>query len=180
MTQNEEDILIAKARDDIREFEPLYEAYFEKIYQYVFHRTSNHAVTEDIVQQTFLKAIENFHSYHSQGYSFGSWLYRIAHNLVVDEYAKKKHLSLDEAVEHGNDQDHLMLDAVDNSIDRQRLTACISELPPHYQDVVELKKQGLKVAHISEILEKTESAVKVTFFRAVKMLRDCLFGSLNS
>ena len=67
-----------------------------------------------------------------------------------------------------------IIETIDKSISIEHLQRCLSELPPNYKDVVDLKKEGLKTKEIASILDKTESAIKVGFFRAVQMLRDCL------
>jgi RNA polymerase sigma-70 factor (ECF subfamily) len=65
-------------------FARLYEWYFDKIYRYVTMKTRNETEAEDITQQVFMKMLHSISSYKPQGVPFSSWLYRIAHNQVVD------------------------------------------------------------------------------------------------
>jgi RNA polymerase sigma-70 factor (ECF subfamily) len=177
--KHEKEIVI-KTQSDLRHFTELYEMYFEKIYRYLYRKTQRQETAEDLTQQTFLNALQNFNSYHIQeGASFGSWLFRIAHNLLVSEYRQKKPASLDTIEDHSIEGEREVIEVVDKSIDAEKLMRCMSELPPNYKEVVDLKKEGLKVKDIADILEKTESAIKVNFFRAVKMLRDCLQGIMG-
>jgi RNA polymerase sigma-70 factor (ECF subfamily) len=166
--------IIRKAQEDIRYFEELYEIYFPKIYSYTYRKTSNKELAEDLTQQTFLQAIQAFNSYHYQENRFSAWLYRIAHNLVVNEYKKRGAISIEHIESTAGTGEEEIIENVDSSIQKERLIKCLSELPPNYKEVVELKKEGLKNTEIGNILEKTESAIKVAFFRAVRMLRDCL------
>lgn len=177
--QQREIEIIQRAQEDIRYFEELYQMYFPKIFRYAFRKTSSNDLAEDLTQQTFLQAIQAFNSYHNQGKPFGAWLFKIAHNLIVNEYAKRTAVPLEEAESHSVNGEAEIIEAVDTSIDLEHVKKCLSELPPNYQEVVELKKEGLKNAEIADVLEKTESAVKVAFFRAVNMLKECLEAFLT-
>lgn len=178
MNNKKESEIIRKAQEDIRYFEELYQIYFPKIYAYAYRKTTNVSTAEDIVQQTFLQAIQGFNSYHHQG-SFSAWVYKIAHNLIVNEYRKNTPVSMESIENRSNEGENEIMEMVDTSIQIDNLQKCLSELPPNYKEVVELKKEGLKNGEIAEVLEKTESAIKVAFFRAVNLLRDCL-SSLNA
>jgi RNA polymerase sigma-70 factor (ECF subfamily) len=174
MTNKKESEIIRKAQEDIRYFEELYEMYFPKIYAYAYRKTSNKELAEDLTQQTFFQAIRAFNSYHYEENKFSSWLYKIAHNLIINEYKRGRTASIDNAENFSDSGESEIIEAVDKSIDLANLKKCLSELPPNYKEIVELKKEGRKNLEIGNILDKTESAIKVAFFRAVKMLRDCL------
>ena len=174
MIAKKESEIISKAQKDIRYFEELYQIYFPKIYSYAYRKTSNKELAEDLTQQTFFQAIRAFNSYHYKENRFSAWLYKIAHNLIINEYKKRRMTSIDNAENLSNTGENEIMEAVDKSISLEHLKKCLSELPPNYKEVVELKKEGLKNLEIGNILAKTESAIKIAFFRAVKMLRDCL------
>ena len=89
LVQDEQDV-VRRARDGDKEsFAELYETYFDKIYRYVAVRIGNKTEAEDMTQQVFVKAYKHVHSYKWQGVPFSSWLFRIAHNVVVDFYRKE-------------------------------------------------------------------------------------------
>ncbi len=88
-------------------------------------------------------------------------------------------MPLEEAENHSIHGETEIIEAVDTSMNLEHVKKCLNELPPNYQEVVELKKEGLKNAEIADVLEKTESAVKVAFFRAVNMLKECLGALLT-
>src|ERR1700755_29782 len=71
-------------------FARLYDAYVERIYRYIYFRVADQQVAEDITSQVFLKAWEKLSSYQSGSTPFIAWLYRIAHNAVIDSYRTKK------------------------------------------------------------------------------------------
>ena len=104
--QREEELVHRAQRHDAGAFGQLYEEHFDRIYRYIVLRVRNEADAEDLTQQVFLKALEHIGSYHYRGMPFASWLFRIAHNQVVDHWKKKsrekvKLLTQDEMAEAG-------------------------------------------------------------------------------
>ena len=73
----------------------LYEEYYDKIAGYAFVRIGNKAEAEDIAGEVFLKALKSLKSYKERGVPMQAWLFRIAHNLVIDYFRKnKKHMTV--------------------------------------------------------------------------------------
>jgi RNA polymerase sigma factor (sigma-70 family) len=65
-----------------------------RIYTYIFMIVKNHAVAEDIFQDTFIKVIQSLKKgRYTENGKFVSWAIRIAHNLIIDHFRKEKHLS---------------------------------------------------------------------------------------
>ncbi|GET26215.1 RNA polymerase sigma factor [Prolixibacter sp. NT017] len=65
-----------------------------RIYTYIFMIVKNHAVAEDIFQDTFIKVIQSLKKgRYTENGKFVSWAIRIAHNLIIDYFRKEKHLS---------------------------------------------------------------------------------------
>lgn len=84
-------LLIGRAVRGNREaLEELVRLYYEKIYNYIFYRVMNESQAEDLTQDVFMKLTRNIHTYIPTA-SFSSFLYRIAHNTVVDYYRTVKH-----------------------------------------------------------------------------------------
>ena len=82
-----EKALVEDAQDNLAAFEELYRHYFPKVYAYVNYRIAPVQEAEDLVATTFLKATERLHRFQWRGDgSFAAWLFRIAHDLVVDFY----------------------------------------------------------------------------------------------
>src|SRR3954447_12702789 len=76
--------LVARAQEDRRAFAPLYVRYADPIYRYCFHRLGTRQAAEDATSLVFEKAIAKLPSFRQQ--SFRSWLFSIAHNVIVDNY----------------------------------------------------------------------------------------------
>jgi len=87
--QDEESLVQRAQQRDQGAFAQLYEGYFDRIYRYVVLRIGNEMEAEDVTQQVFLNALRSISSFRWKGVPFSAWLFRIAHNQVVD-YLRKK------------------------------------------------------------------------------------------
>ena len=105
----EESNLVHRARQgDHEAFAQLYENHFDKIFRYVVMKIRNQAEAEDMTQQVFVRAYESIGSYQWKGIPFTAWLFRIAHNQMVDyvrKQSKKPTVSLDESLPIMDDSD---------------------------------------------------------------------------
>jgi RNA polymerase sigma-70 factor (ECF subfamily) len=103
----DEESLIRRAQQcDQVALTQIYEENFDKIYRYIVLKIGDRAEAEDMTQQVFLNALKSISSYRYKGMPFSSWLFRIAHNQVVDYYRKKKRsatVPLDENIAAGYD-----------------------------------------------------------------------------
>jgi RNA polymerase sigma-70 factor, ECF subfamily len=158
-------------------FGELYERYVTKIYNYVYYRTGNHHDAEDLTARVFFRAMSHIDTYTDQGVPFQAWLYRIAHNLVANwhrDRGRRKIIPLDEYV-----ASTLRSEAPDRHAEskeeRERLAAAIRTLPEERQQLLMLKfVENLSNAEISEIMNRTEGAIKSLYHRTLLALRDAL------
>jgi RNA polymerase sigma-70 factor (ECF subfamily) len=161
-------------------FGQLYEEHFDRIYRYVLIRVRNQADAEDITQQVFLKALESIGSYRWRGMPFASWLFRIAHNLVVDHWKKMSRqkveaVALDEIDELavGSSGDPAAL--AELSFDVKQLAAACQQLTDGQREIISLRfAGGLSVAESAKVMGKSEGAVKVLQHAALVKLRRIL------
>ena len=150
----------------------------DAIYRYVFYRVRNDEV-EDLVEVVFLKAWENINKYKKGKYPFSAWLFRIAHNLVIDYYrTENKVESLDEQLEGtlvDYKREHQPLKKAEESLNNGLLFAALNQLKKPYQDLIVLKfVNGFSNEEVAEILGKKEAALRVMQFRALKELKKML------
>ncbi|MBK6830620.1 MAG: RNA polymerase sigma factor [Flavobacteriales bacterium] len=90
MTEGEEQAAIAAAKRDPRRFTPLYECYFGDIFRFLLRRAGDRDLTNDLAQETFLKAMLALPRYQERGLPFRAWLYRIALNELRMHWRKRK------------------------------------------------------------------------------------------
>ncbi len=168
--------LIRRAKQhDEEAFAQLYEGYFDKIYRYVALRIGDRTEAEDIAQQVFLNAIKAISSYKLQGVPFSAWLFRIAHNQVVDYFRKKTKrptLQLEEGIIASDDDPP---DALDRKLNIERLTVAARNLTVAQQQVISLRFAGeMSVSEVAQAMGKSEGAVKALQHSAVVALRKLL------
>jgi RNA polymerase sigma-70 factor (ECF subfamily) len=102
--RDEESVVRRAQQHDQTALTQLYEENFDKIYRYIVLKIGDRTEAEDMTQQVFLNAFKSISSYRHKGYPFSSWLFRIAHNQVVDYFRKKSKratVPLDEALAGG-------------------------------------------------------------------------------
>lgn len=84
-------------------FWELYERYVDKIYKFIYLKTYDTDLSQDLTSQTFLKALDNINKFKvEENANFNAWIYRIAYNLIVDNYKKEEKKSttnIDEILE---------------------------------------------------------------------------------
>jgi len=181
----EEDLVRRAQRREPEAFGQLYEEHFDRIYRYVMLRVRNQADAEDITQQVFLKALENIGSYRWRGMPFASWLFRIAHNLVVDYWKKKSREKvaavapeeIDQMVEESSNDPATLAEL---NFDMKQLAAACEQLTDGQREIVSLRfAGGLSVAEAAKVMGKSEGAVKVLQHVALVKLRRILCPSVE-
>lgn len=98
-----EDILLINAykQGNSSCFGELYDKYGDDIYRFVLRKVGERELAEDLTSGIWIKTLSSIDSYQEQsGATFKSWLYRIAHNSVIDYYrTKKENVDIEEIVE---------------------------------------------------------------------------------
>lgn len=170
--------IISRAQKDIDSFAPLYDYYFPKIYNYIYYRVRNAQLAEDLVSETFYKALANLSKYQWKNRSFGCWLYTIARNQVIDHARRQEPLLVDETKgnlgisDDGNPEQKVLQD-----VTRSELVEALESLSPDQQDALLLRfQEDLRIKEIAKILNKNEGAIKALIFRGLKSLRKKLEG----
>lgn len=159
----------------------LYDRYAPRMYAYIYRRVSDAALAEDLTGDLFLRVLRAIRNERVWKDSFAAWLYRIAHNLVVDHYRRQPpmpSLSLDEALVAPKDDPDA---AVENALSRERLQAALGRLTPEQQEVLALRfGEGLTARETAQIVGKTTGAVEALQHRAMASLRRLLAGEATS
>jgi RNA polymerase sigma-70 factor, ECF subfamily len=174
--QDEEGLVQRAQKQDNQAFAQLYEAYFDKIYRYISFKVRNDMEAEDMTQQVFMKVLKSISSYKSKGVPFSSWVYRIAHNLVVDfmrQQNKKATVDIDgiQLVSPAEDPQQM----IEKQIDVEDLKKATRSLTASQQEVLSLRFAGeLSIFECAQIMGKSEGAIKALQHSAVLALRKAL------
>ncbi|GAH19206.1 unnamed protein product, partial [marine sediment metagenome] len=156
-------------------FAQLYEEYFDKIYRYIAFKIGNRTEAEDMTQQVFLNAIKSISSFRWRGIPFSAWLFRIAHNQVVDYLRKKaKHTttSLDEVLVSNGNNPQLV---AEQNLDIERLLLATKQLTQAQREVISLRfASELSIAQVAKVMGKSQGAIKALQHSAIVALRKTL------
>lgn len=166
--QNEDQILVQRAKENAERFEFLYQKYSRRIYYYFWYRVGHKPeIAEDLTQETFLRAFRNLSQFESRNASYAAYLMTIAHNLLVDFYRKPAAISIDNLTDIPNTADEEM----ERLTDVKLLWRVIDSLQPTEKSVIRMKYQeDLSTREIARKLTKTENAVRLILLRARKKL----------
>ncbi len=161
-------------------FGDLYERYVDSIYRYVYFKVGSREEAEDICGQTFLKAWDAIGGYEWRNHPFGAWLFRIAHNLVVDYHrSRRETVTLDDPspqLERRTSRDEVKPEKVlAELIATDRVRQAIARLTTEQQQVLHLRFfDGLSTGEVADIMGKRRGAVRGLQFRALSALRELL------
>ncbi len=167
---------IQSAKENPKDFGPLYKKYYEQIFRYIEQRMDDHEQAIDVTSQVFVKAIKNLYRYEYKGVPFGSWLYRIAKselNQAFRDRKKKKAIPLEKA--HLSSFMEVFKDE-EKIIRKRKLERALMELKPRDLNILKMRYyEGMSYREIAEQLNITENNAKVKSFRAVERLKAVFF-----
>jgi RNA polymerase sigma-70 factor (ECF subfamily) len=176
--QEELDLVQRARQGDQEAFAQLYETHFDKIFRYVVVKIRNQTEAEDMTQQVFVKAYESIGSYQMQGVPFTAWLFRIAHNQMVDfvrKASKNKTVWLDETLQIKDESN--LEGEVETKIEMEKVVLAAKELTKAQQEVISLRfAGGLSITEAAKTMRKSEGAIKALQHSAILALRKTLLA----
>lgn len=160
---------------DSEAFGILYVRYMDAIYRYIFFRVSDEQEAEDLTEEVFIRAWEALPNYQHGQFPFTSWLYRIAHNLVIDHHRKRKADPLPDLELHQSGSSRSNEDKVLHRLDSAMLVDALQQLDPEEQQVVVLRfVEGLSHREVADVIGKSEGASRIIQHRALAALQKYL------
>lgn len=155
-----------------------FDEYNDALFRHAYMRINDREKAIDIVHDTFTKVW----LYIRKGYeidTFRPFLYKVLNNLIIDEYRKKKEVSLDallevDGVDEGSfdDLSENTVEALAATIDGKKAFDLIAELPVQYREVIIYRfVDQLGPREISELIEESENVISVRIHRGLKLLR---------
>ena len=169
-----EEKLILLAKKDRKNFQLLYNKYFERLYLFLLRRAEHEDLAQELTQQTFIKAMLNIDKFEFKGFPFSSWLYRIGLNELNLHYreSKKKRCvsiestSLPELAEEIPEEQNLV-------VTNENLIKAFNVLSEGEITLVEMKYfEKRSHQEISEILGITVANAKVKLHRVIKKMKE--------
>jgi RNA polymerase sigma-70 factor (ECF subfamily) len=171
-TQTELIMLVEEAASgNFEAFGELYSLYLDRIYRYIFYQVNDRMTAEDITEEVFLKAWKAIGTCKGKERTFLSWLYRIAHNHLVNTLrSMTRFISIekDNVVEVTDPKQ-----GIEANLDYQDLLETINCLPQNQKQVIILKFiEGMDNREISKIMKKNEGAIRVLQMRALSKIKE--------
>ncbi|HEY52217.1 MAG TPA: sigma-70 family RNA polymerase sigma factor [Caldilineae bacterium] len=151
----------------------IYDTYATKIYAYIYRHVGDAHRAEDLTSAVFLKMLEALDKNKFARDALQSWLYRIAHNIIVDDVRKRQrrptsalHDGL--ALPPESTPDYM----VTQRLQSEELLQAINQLTEDQRTVIILRfGEGLTAPQVANILDKTEEAVRALQRRGLANLR---------
>lgn len=145
-------------------FEEIYERYFKDVYRFALTLCKNQKLAEEITQETFVKALDNFDSFKGTC-KVNTWLCQIAKNHYFNILDKNKKIDYDSKIEESVTENfvNLLIDHEDSA----KLHKLLHILSEPYKEVFTLRIFAeLSFAQIADLFGKQENWARVTFYRA--------------
>lgn len=160
---------------DHEAFSELYDIFVDPIYRYVYYRV-NSSDAEDLVATIFVKVWENIRKYRAKKRTFSAWIFKIAHNIVVDYYRAAKDRNFDELNLNidvaSAERQHNPIKVTETQFDNKLLKSALANLKKDYQDIIIYKFiNEFSNPEIAALLGKSEGSLRILQFRALKALR---------
>ena len=162
--RDEERELIERARRDPRAFSVLYRLHVRSITNYLYRRTGDHHVTEDLAAEVFLKGLSAIRDFRHRGVPLRHWLLRIADNLANNWSTRRR--------KHAEPPSDLSAPEREESCDAELLRLALDRLPRRYRTVLTLHHvEGLGVDELARLLRCRPGTIKSRLSRGRDALR---------
>lgn len=171
---NESDVLRLKKANslDRNTLGGIYDEYHPLLYSYIYRRVGNVEIARDLAADVFRRFLQAMANGNGPDKQLRAWLYRVAHNIVVDHYRRQQSNQSypleDKWISAEGDPDQ----AAEQSIKSERVRAAMLHLTPEQQEVIALKfLEGLSNDEVAQVTEKSVGAIKALQHRALAALR---------
>jgi RNA polymerase sigma-70 factor (ECF subfamily) len=163
--------LVERAQADPQAFATLYLRYVDAVHRHCHWRLQNREAAEDATSQVFTQALAALPRFDGRRGTFRSWLFTIAHHVVIDQVRKSKRAVAINTSWEIPDREQSPEERAISAEQGRSLRAALDGLPPRERQVVELRLAGLTASEIAGVLGCRNNAVGAAQFRAINRLR---------
>lgn len=172
---NDEELVELCKQGEEGAFEELIKRYHSSIYNYIYNMVGDKQLSEDLVQETFIKLINNIEKYKRIfNVKFSTWVFKIAKNIVNDEFRRQKNrnsISIDEKELMIADDLNVESEAILNE-EIKSINDCLDKLSQEARSMVYFRYyMNLSYKEIGEILSCSENKVKWKLHDAIDKVR---------
>jgi len=184
MNLDDKDLVRKFKQGDRHSFEVLVSRYKRKLYSAVYRMTRNHQVTDEMLQETFLKLYFSIDKY-DESYNFYPWLHRIAINTTINYLKKEKKRRGDHSLEADMEEKYLQPVKRNNPFDPEvafqrkerdiKILDALQQVSPTYRAALILRVfEGFSYKEIAKALQCSVGTVMSRLNRARNQLKDLL------
>ena len=189
----DESLMLQYAQGDVQAFTDLYTRHKDSLYRYFLRQSATPELAEELYQNVWNKLIKARSTYQVSS-KFTTWLYRIAHNELIDHYRRNttenKVIALnveDKEIEVPNETGHLA-DLQQKTIDEQlhlsqqasNLRWCLKQLPRQQKEAFLLKHEsGFTLNEIAKLVGESSEGVKSRIRYGINKLKHCLMHKMG-
>jgi RNA polymerase sigma-70 factor (ECF subfamily) len=171
-TASDEELMHRVREGEVSLLSVLFERHQQKLFRYCWRMTGDSQLSEDLVQEVFLRMLRHRESFNGDG-AFGAWMYSIARNAGRDGWRKRRRETpIDErmALPGG-------IEGVERSEESARLHRALLELPDDKRELLVMSRfLGMSHAEISAALGCDEGTSRARLHRALNGLREIMLA----
>ncbi len=150
----------------------VFDTYYPLLYRHIYYHVHHQETAQDLTAEVFARMLAQFSDGQGPKHNLRAWLYRVAHNLVVDESRRRVHRDHDSLDEHTVSTDEDLEAQTQTSILWEQAREALMELTPNQRTVIILKfLEGYDNKEISRIMEMRVGAVKALQHRGLASMR---------
>ena len=157
-----------------KKFIEAYDTHKDAIFRYCFFKISDREKAIDFVSETYVRTWQ----YMLRGNEIDNiktFLYTTARHIIIDEYRKKKTLSLDELIDQGIEPSLEIEEAIYTAFDMQRVMEYTKKLPEKYSSILVMRYvNDLSVKEIALIFNESENVISVRIHRGISKLKELI------
>jgi RNA polymerase sigma-70 factor, ECF subfamily len=159
---------------DVSAIRELYLGHQEHIYRFIWSRVYDPDLADDLTGEVFLRMIKSLPRYQDRALPFRAWLYRIAHNLVIDYHRKQdRRVTMPlEKMDNRLVEIKSLEERTEQTVTFEQVQQALAQLAPHEREVIEMRfLAGLSLKETAHALDRTVAAVKALQYRGLVSLR---------
>jgi len=179
--ESDEQLIQLFDKGNIKAFDSLYARYKQAIYHYFLRQVHSKSIADELHQDVWLNIIKSPSRFNHNA-SFKTWLYKVAHNRLIDHYRHNSKQALSLVQSTSSDQNSekeaiVATDRPDESLHehqlKQALLQAVASLPEEQKEVFLLhEKSGLTLREIAQVTDSSFESTKSRLRYAVKKLHN--------
>ncbi len=174
-SQDDHELMLKVKSGDLEKLGLLYERHWKQLFGFYYHMCGNRHLSEDLVQNVFIKVLKYRHNYKAEG-SFEAWIFKLSRNLYYDHYnkiLKRAPTELLLTTEHELKGSGNIEEEFQNRDNAEMLRLAMQKISPEKREVLVLNiYKGMKFPEIAKILGCSQGAARVRAHRALNDLRE--------